>query len=149
MPQSDDLWFYLARSKVTSDFIVDRLEPWWQEVRLRFLSVKALVINLENGAEYYPPYHSKDNSIERCWGALEMPWNGSLLDSVEAVVGFAGSMTWNGKHPKVSVVETTYATGVRLKQDEMKALESQVVRLPSLEKWFVEIPVKPSKIPDG
>jgi hypothetical protein len=43
----DDLWFYIARSKVTSDFIVDRLEQWWQEVRLRFLSVKTLVINLD------------------------------------------------------------------------------------------------------
>ena len=34
----DDLWLYMARSKITSDFIVDRLEEWWQEVRLRYLS---------------------------------------------------------------------------------------------------------------
>jgi hypothetical protein len=47
------------------------------------------------------------------------------------------------------VVETTYAKGVRLKPEEMRALESQVVRLPSLEKWFVEIPAMVSKIPDG
>ena len=51
LPQYDDLWLYMARSKVTSDFIVDRLEQWWQEVRLRFLSVKTLVINLDNGPE--------------------------------------------------------------------------------------------------
>ena len=89
---------------------------------------------------YYPPYHSKYNPIERCWGILEMHWNGSLLDSIEAVVGFAGSMTWKGKHPVVRVVETTYAKGVRLKPKEMKALESEVVRLAGLEKWFVEIP---------
>jgi hypothetical protein len=31
----DDLWLYMARSKVTSDSIVDRLAQWWQEVRLR------------------------------------------------------------------------------------------------------------------
>ena len=49
---------------------------------------------------YYPPYHSKYNPIERCWGILEMHWNGSLLDSIEAVVGFARSMTWKGKHPR-------------------------------------------------
>ena len=105
LPQYDDLWLYMACSKVTSDFIVDRLEQWWQEVRLRFLSVKTLVINLDNGPEnhsrrtqflkrvvefarryglkvqlaYYPPYHSKYNPIERCWGILEMHWNGSLL----------------------------------------------------------------------
>jgi transposase len=168
LPEHDDLWLYMARSKVTSDFIVDRLEQWWEEVRLRFLRVKTLVINLDNGPEnhsrrsqflkrvvafarkyslvvqlaYYPPYHSKYNPIERCWGILEMHWNGSLLDSVEAVVGFARSMTWKGKHPVVSMVETTYATGVKLTPQEMEALEAEVIRLPSLEKWFVKIPRK-------
>jgi transposase len=166
LPQDDDLWLYMARSKVTSDFIVDRLEQWWQEVRPRFLGVKTLVINLDNGPEnhsrrtqflkrvvdfarkyglrvhlaYYPPYHSKYNPIERCWGVLEMHWNGSLLDSVEAVVGFAGTMTWKGKRPRVSVVEAIYNKGVKLKPGEMRALESIVRRLPTLEKWFVEIP---------
>jgi transposase len=175
LPEHDDLWLYRAHSKITSDFIADRLEQWWQEVRLRFLRVKTLVINLDNGPEnhsrrtqflkrvvafaskyglvvqlaYYPPYHSKYNPIERCWGILEMHWNGSLLDSIEAVMGFARSMTWKAKHPIVSVVETTYATGVRLKPEVMRALESEVVRLPSLEKWFVEIPVKSSKSRDG
>ena len=140
LPEHDDLWLYMACSKVTSDFIVDRLEQWWEGVRLRFLRVKTLVINLDNGPEnhsrrsqflkrivgfarkyrlvvqlaYYPPYHSKYNPIERCWGILEMHWNGSLLDSMEAVLGFARSMTWKGKHPVVSIVETTYATGVKL-----------------------------------
>jgi hypothetical protein len=172
LPQYDDLWLYMACSKVTSDFIVDRLEQWWQEVRLRFLRVKTLVINLDNGPEnhsrrtqflkrivdfarkyglvvqlaYYPPYHSKYNPIERCWGILEMHWNGSLLDSIGAVVGFARSMTWKGKHPVVDVVETTYTKGVRLRSEEMEALEAGVKRLPSLEKWFVEIP---AGIPDG
>jgi DDE family transposase len=172
LPEHDDLWLYMARSKVTSDFIADRLEQWWQEVRLRFLRVKTLVINLDNGPEnhsrrtqflkrivefarkyglvvqlaYYPPYHSKYNPIERCFGILEMHWNGSLLDSIGAVVGYARSMTWKGKHPVVSVVETTYTKGVRLKPCEMEALEAGVKRLPTLEKWFVEIP---AVIPDG
>ena len=39
LPQYDDLWLYMACSKVTSDFIAVRLEQWWQEVRLRFLSI--------------------------------------------------------------------------------------------------------------
>ena len=166
MPATDDLWLYLACSKITSDFIVDRLEQWWQEVRLLYLRVKTLVINLDNGPEnhsrrtqflkrivefarkyglrvhlaYYPPYHSKYNPIERCWGILENHWNGSLLDSIGAVVGFAESMTWKDKHPVVRMVETAYAKGVRLKPEEMKALEAVVVRRPALEKWFVEIP---------
>jgi hypothetical protein len=172
LPQYDDLWLYMACSKVTSDFIVDRLEQWWQEVRIRFLRVKTLVINLDNGPEnhsrrtqflkrivdfarksglvvqlaYYPPYHSKYNPIERCWGILEMHGNGSLMDSIGAAVGFARSMTWKGKHPVVSIVETTYSKGVRLKPGEMEALEAGVKRLLTLEKWFVEIP---AGIPDG
>ena len=94
---------------------------------------------------YYPPYPSKYNPIERCWGILEMHWDGSLLDSVEAVIGYARSMTWKGKHPEVSLVETVYATGVKLTSEEMKALEVEVIRLPSLEKWFVKIPRKRGK----
>ena len=175
VPQEDDLWLYMTRSKITSDFIVDRIEQWWQEVRLRFLRVKVVVINLDNGPEnhsrrtqflkrivafaqeyglqvqlaYYPPYHSKYNPIERCWGVLEKHWNGSLLDSIAAVVGFARTMAWKGKHPQVRVVETHYAKGVRLTPKEMKALESEIVRLPSLEKWFVEIPARVCEIRDG
>ena len=76
---------------------------------------------------------------------LEMHWNGSLLDSVGAAVGFAESMTWNGKHRVVSVVEATYAAGVRLNPEEVKALEKKVVRLPTLEEWFVEIPRRRGK----
>jgi hypothetical protein len=91
---------------------------------------------------YYPPYHSKSNPIERCWGILEMHWNGSLMDSIQALVRFAESMTWKGKPPRVSVVETVYHKGVRLKSKEMKALESEVVRLTGLGKWFVEIHAK-------
>ena len=87
--------------------------------------VKRLVINLDNGPEnhsrrtqflkrmvefarkygcvvelaYYPPYHSKYNPIERCWGILERHWNGALLDSVGAAGGFARSMTWRESTP--------------------------------------------------
>ena len=173
LPEHDDLWLYMARSKVTSDFLMDRLEEGCQSVRLRFLRVKTLVLNLDNGPEcqsrrsqflkrivafaqksgltvqlaYYPPYHSKYNPIERCWGILEGHWNGSLLGSTEAVVGLARSMTWKGKHPVVSVVETQYATGVKLSAQEMKELEAQVIRLPSLEKWFVTIPLERGEPP--
>ena len=94
---------------------------------------------------YYPPYHSKYNPIERCWGILEMHWNGSLLDSIEAVIGYARSMTWKGKHPMVSLVEKSYAKGVRLKPEEMRALEGEVIRTPSLERWFVKIPLRRSR----
>jgi hypothetical protein len=162
----DELMLYMTGSKVTSDFIVDRLEDWWEFNRVRFPEVTKLVLNLDNGPEnhsrrtqflkrmvgfaheyrldielaYYPPYHSKYNPVERCWGILELHCNGALLDSVEAVLGDAETMTWKGGHPEVVLVETQYSTGVRLGREEMEALESMITRLPTLEKWFVSIP---------
>ena len=165
VPQEDDLWLYMARSKVTSDFIVDRLEQWWREVRLRFLSVKTLVINLDNGPENHshrtqflkrivafareyglrvqlahdPPYHSKYNPIERCWGILEQHWNGTLLDSLDAVLGFAATMTWKGRRPQVAGVTTTYERGVTLTKAAMADVEAHLSRHATLGKWFIDI----------
>ncbi len=51
---------------------------------------------------YYPPYHNKYNPIEQCWGNLEQHWNGALLDSVDAVIQYASTMTWKGQHPVVA-----------------------------------------------
>ena len=165
LPASDELFLYGVTSKVTSDCLADRLVQWWEQVRGRFPQVTTLVINLDNGPEthsrrtqflyrmvqfaqtysvtvrlaYYPPYHSKYNPIERCWGILENHWNGTLLDSIDTVLQFAASMTWKGLRPLVALVTTTYATGVKLTKEAMARLETQVARLPELEKWFVDI----------
>jgi hypothetical protein len=88
---------------------------------------------------YYPPYHSKYNSIERCWGILENHWNGTVLDSIDTVLQFARTMTWNGRHPVVDLVTTPYQTGVTLTKDAMETVEAQLQLLPDLGKWFVDI----------
>jgi hypothetical protein len=165
LPRYDDLSLYFTASLVTADFIVDILDRWWRKMRRRFGGVKALVINQDNGPEnqsrrtqflkrmvgfaqdhellirlaYYPPYHSKYNAIEHCWGILESHWNGEILDDVEAVLGFARSMTWNGRHPTVELITRVYHKGVRLSARAMKEIEAQVERLPKLGKWFVDI----------
>jgi hypothetical protein len=166
LPQFDELSLFFTSSVVTSDFIADVLHRWWQKTQPRFPQVKTLVINQDNGPEnnsrrtqflkrivafahmsrldvrlaYYPPYHSKYNPIERCWGVLENYWNGEILDEVETALRFAETMTWNGKHPTVDLLTNTYQKGVRLPQKEMKLIEAQVQRWPGLEKWFVDIP---------
>src|SRR5450759_4873056 len=89
---------------------------------------------------YYPPYHSKYNAVERCWGILEHHWNGALLDSVDAVVRFAQTMTWKGKHPTVELVTSVYQTGVKLTKEAMQVVETHLQRWSSLEKWFVDVP---------
>src|SRR3712207_1446636 len=97
---------------------------------------------------YYPPYHSKYNAIERCWGILENHWNGTLLDAVETILQFAGSMTWKGNHPVVELVTTAYQTGVKLTKEAMAVVEAQIERLPHLEKWFVDIVYPPPTVRD-
>jgi hypothetical protein len=165
VPAMDELFVYGVGSKVTSDCLVDCLVRWWTRVQSRFAHITTLVINLDNGPEthsrrtqfmqrlvefvrhykvtvrlaYYPPYHSKYNPIERCWGILEHHWNGSILDSVDAVLKFAATMTWKGIHPTVEPVTTAYKTGVSLSKVEMELIEAQIVRLPGLQKWFVDI----------
>ena len=62
-----------------------------------------------------------------------------LLDTA-AVVGFTQSLTWNGKSAVVTLVTKTYHTGVKLTKQAMQSLETQIERLPGLEKWFVHIP---------
>ena len=88
---------------------------------------------------YYPPYHSKYNPVERCWGVLENHWNGSLLDTVEAVTGFAQSMTWKQRHPLVRLVTQAYESGARISKTAMKAVERKLSRLPHLPSWFIDI----------
>jgi transposase len=169
LPASDELFLYQVTSKVTSDCLVDRLVDWWETVRERFAHITTLLINLDNGPEshsrrtqfmqrllefvqryritirlaYYPPYHSKYNAIERCWGILEQHWNGALLDTVDAVIQYASTMTWKGKHPVVALVTTTYQTGVKLTKKAMKVVETQLQRMPPLDKWFVDIVCPP------
>jgi hypothetical protein len=165
LPATDELFLYGVTSKVTSDCLVDRLEQWWESVCERFGTITTLVLNLDNGPENhsrrtqflcrlvqfaqktglrvrlasYPPYHSKYNAIECCWGILEMHWNGSLLERVETVIEFARTMTWKGVQPVVELVTTSSKTGVKLTKEAMAVVESQVKRLPELEKWFVDI----------
>ena len=88
---------------------------------------------------YYPPYHSKYNPIERTFGALEQHWNGELLDSLEAVYGYAKSMTWKGENPVVKIIENIYETGVKLSKKAMSSLNAGFDRLKGLERWFVTI----------
>ena len=170
LPEYNELFLFFVASKLTADCIVDLLESWWQTVKHRFAHIQKLVINQDNGPEnhsrrtqfmkrivdfsrssklnlqlaYYPPYHSKYNPIERCFGWLEQHWNGSLLDTVETVLNFAQTLTFKGKTPVVTLVEKVYSTGVKLTTSAMEELETQIHRLPNLKKWFVEIFAKPA-----
>ena len=70
---------------------------------------------------------------------MEQHWNGDLLDSNEAVLGFASSMTWNGKNPSVTYTEKLYESGKKVKKKVMDLYETGIVRAKGLEKWFVTL----------
>lgn len=159
------LTIFFGTSYETSDFIVDCIEDWWERNKSSYSHIKELVINLDNGPNsasgrtqfirrmtefsdktglqirlvYYPPYHSKYNSIERCWGILEEHWNGEILDSVEKAINWAATMTWKGINPVVHLWEKIYEKGVRLTKKAMKPYENRIERSNILPKWYVTI----------
>lgn len=165
LPDDGRVFIYLTTSRVTSDFIADCFADCWQQVSAEFPAVQTLIIHQDNGPEnhsrrtqfmaritqwadqsqltlrlaYYPPYHSKYNPIERVWGVLEQHWNGTLLNHLDVVVGFAKTMTWRGRPPLVQTVTKIYETGKKLTQKAMALLEKRFEREEGLEKWFVTI----------
>jgi hypothetical protein len=87
---------------------------------------------------YFPPYHSKYNPIERCWGILEQHWNGALLTDVETMLAWAQSMTWKGIHP-IELSHQTYDKGISLTKKAMRQIEKRLERDPLLPKWDILI----------
>lgn len=151
----------------TSDFWVDALRRWWEMVRGQYGHIRRLVLYLDNGPKnagtrtqflkrliefadwsgleirlvYYPPYHSKYNPIEHCWGSLEQKWGGSLLNSLKVILQQARRMTWKGRHPVVKRLHGDYPDGVRLSKKEMKPYEARLERSATLPKY--DITIKP------
>ncbi|MBW4639506.1 MAG: transposase [Gloeocapsa sp. UFS-A4-WI-NPMV-4B04] len=103
-----------------SDFIVDTIQEWWNDLTLEEQQqTQKIQLKVDNGPEssgvrtqclkrmvefadlvakpihllYYPPYHSKYNPIERCWGILEKHWNGAKLTDALTMLLWARSMT--------------------------------------------------------
>ncbi len=162
---SGTLTILFGTSRETSDFIADCLEQWWTTNQDRFGHLRELVINLDNGPNnssfrtqfikrmvefadrhnlqivlvYYPPYHSKYNPIERCWGILEEHWNGTLLNTVDTVLEWTRTMTWKGVCPIVTLLDQTYETGVRIAKQAFQKFEERLQRDESLPKYSVKI----------
>lgn len=160
------LHLIFGTSAKTSDFLIDGLETYWaalpQHERER---IDHLQLKVDNGPEssgvrtqflhrlvafvdrigipvqllYYPPYHSKYNPIERCWGILEQHWNGALLSDLDTLLAWAGTMTWKGLRPVVELNRTLYHKGVRVSKKAMQTIEARLERNPDLPKWDVLI----------
>jgi len=159
------LTIIFGTSRETSDFIADCLQQWWDENHTQYAHIRQLVINLDNGPNnssfrtqfmkrmvefadrnnmeivlvYYPPYHSKYNPIERCWGILEKHWNGTLLDCRTTVLEWTRTMTWNGISPVVKLLDRVYEKGVKIAKKAFQSIAKRLKRNDAIPKYTVRI----------
>lgn len=163
---SRQLYLNFGSSYKTSDFIVDSLSLWWDMIpQLEKQQIDLIQIKMDNGSEnsgvrtqflnrmvelsdnigkpiqllYFPPYHSKYNPIERCWGILEQHWNGTLLCNVETMLSWAKTMKWKGIPPIVNLSQKVYHKGISLTKKAMEEIELRLLRNPHLAKWDILI----------
>ncbi len=166
---ANQLNIVFGTSRDTSDFVADALDLWWTSRREVYGHVRRLQIDLDNGPEiassrtqfmkrlvdfsdrhqlslelaYYPPYHSKYNPVERCWGILESHWNGTLLDTVEQAVAWASTMMWRGIPPIVHRLDRIYDPGVTIAQAAFRPIAARLQRSTTLPKWSLTIQPHP------
>ncbi len=160
------LYLNFGSSYKTSDFIADSLSLWWNMIpQSEKQQIDLIQIKVDNGSEnsgirtqflkrmvdftdqiqksiqllYFPPYHSKYNPIERCWGILEQHWNGALLSQVDTMLAWARSMTWKGIKPIVHLTQKVYHKGISLTKKAMEEIELRLLRNPHLPKWDILI----------
>jgi Rhodopirellula transposase DDE domain len=164
--ESAELHITFGSSYKTRDFIVDTIEAKWNAMDAQEQAETSLIqIKMANGPEssgrrtqflyrmvalsdiinrpmqlrYYPPYHSKYNPIERCWGILERKWNGTQLIDAETMLGWAKKMTWKGLSPVVHLSRKVYEKGISRSKAAMAAVEARLKRDPKLPKYDIVI----------
>jgi hypothetical protein len=79
-----------------------------------------------------PPYHSTDHPLARCWGIVELQWNGTKRIEAKTMLEWAKKMTWQGRHPVVELSHKVYQKGIVLGQAAMQAVEARLERHPEL-----------------
>ena len=92
----------------------------------------------------HPPYHSKYNPVEHCWGGLETHWSGALLTDLDVVREWTKTLRWGDIAPNVYFLDREYHTGAKLTAKEMKPYSERVQRTPFMERWSLVI--KPIKL---
>lgn len=167
--KSNQLNVIFGTSRDNSDFIADCLDRWWASRGACYPHIQKLLIDLDNAPEinssrtqfmhrlvefadrtnlslelaYYPPYHSKYNPIERCWGILENHWNGTLLRSIDTALRWAETMRWRGVAPLVHLLDKTYESGVKLTKQAFRPIAARLQRSAHLGKWSLTIQPQP------
>ena len=161
-----ELTITFGSSYKTRDCIVDALTAKWEAMpEHEKADTRLMQLTMDNGPEsrgrrtqflsrmvqladamhkpiqlrYYPPYHSKYNPLERCWGILELKWHGTKLTAAETMLEWAKNMTWKGRRPVVALSRKAYAKGISLGKAAMQAVEARLKRDLTLPKYDIVI----------
>ena len=143
---------FVGTSIDTPRFAVDSIAMWWlTEARDRYPDADELVILADGGGSngsqsrvwkndiyeqlcarlgitvtvaHYPPGTSKWNPIEhRLFSEISKNWAGRPLDTYETVLSYIRSTsTTKGLQVRAHLVERQYEKGVKISDDQMKAL---------------------------
>ena len=150
----------------TSDCIVDALEAWWAALdEVEQVAMAKWDITIDNGPEsrgkrtqvlqrmvvfcdgidkpipllYDPPYPSKYNPIERCWGLLELHWNGDEVGAWRDHARVGEEHDLEGHGPTCRTQRKLSKKGVVLSKRAMQAVEARLARHPELPQWDILI----------
>ena len=148
-------YVYVGNSPDTSEFAVDAICQWWEaEDRPTFPDESKLLILSDAGGSdgcrfrlwkkllqekladrlgievmvcHYPTGASKWNPIEhRLFSYISMNWAGKPLRSFEKMLGYIrGTTTEAGLKVKAFLIDRVYEKGIKVSNQEMKALNLQ------------------------
>jgi hypothetical protein len=145
-------YVYVGNSADTSEFAVDAICFWWQDEDRPVCRDESwlLILSDAGGSDgcrfrlwkqqlqeqlanrlgiqvmvcHYPTGASKWNPIEhRLFSYISLNWAGKPLRSFEAILGYIGGTTTEaGLKVKASLVDRVYEKGIKISDQEMKAL---------------------------
>ena len=151
---ADAGWVAVGTDHDTAQFAVATIGRWWNNVGTdRYPAATGLLISADGGGSngsrtrlfktelaalatstgltitvcHLPPGTSKWNKIEhRLFSYISMNWRGRPLTSHEVIVNtIAATRTASGLRVHAELDTTTYATGLKIPDDEMKALAAE------------------------
>jgi hypothetical protein len=147
-------WVSVGSDHDTGQFAVESIRRWWEHVgRPAYPEADRLLITADGGGSngsrlrlwkreladlatqtdlaitvcHFPPGTSKWNKIEhRLFSQISMNWRGQPLTSHEVIVNLiAGTTTRTGLTVHAELDDTTYETGIKVTDREMRQLETQ------------------------
>lgn len=147
----NEAWVSVGKSHDTPQFAVASIRRWWESMgRSAYPNASSLFITADAGGSngyrsrawkhelqkladdeklnirvsHFPPGTSKWNKIEhRLFCYITINWRGRPLRSFETIVDLIGSTrTQSGLRVKATLDKRTYKKGVKVSDDDMKAL---------------------------